>query len=418
MAAPGWSHPAVRLMAAFEYTALDARGKRLKGVLEADNVRQIRQLLRDQGLFPLGVDMAAQSGPLSGRQSLFSLKRGLSGLDRVLVTRQLATLIGAGLPIEEALNAVARQSEKQHVIALVMGVRSRVLEGRSLASSLGDFPSSFNALYCSSVAAGEQSGYLDRVLDNLAGYIERQFESRRDVEMALMYPIILFALAVLIVGALMVYVVPDMVRVLENMGRELPGITRFLIGASEFAQAWWWILLAAAAAAVLGVRWLLRQETARLAWDRQKMHLPLVRRITRSSNAARYANTLSILNGSGVPLVEAMRIASEVVSNAWLRRLLADATRRVSEGASLRMGLEGVGYFPPMLLHMVASGESSGELDTMLDRVALYQQAEVERIVTTLVALLQPLMLLLMGGLVMFIVMAVLLPILNMNQLL
>ena len=405
-------------MAAFEYTALDARGKRMKGVLEADNVRQIRQLLRDQGLFPLGVSITAQSGPASGRQSLFSFTRGLSGLDRVLITRQLATLIGAGLPIEEALNAVARQSEKQHVIALVMGVRSRVLEGRSLASSLGDFPSSFSALYCSSVAAGEQSGYLDRVLDNLASYIERQFEAHRDVEMALMYPIILFALAVLIVGALMVYVVPDMVRVLENMGRELPMITRFLIGASELAQAWWWILLAVTAAAALGVRWLLRQEPVRLAWDRQKLHLPLVKRITRSSSAARFANTLSILNGSGVPLVDAMRIATEVVSNAWLRRLLGDATRRVSEGTSLRMGLEAVGYFPPMLLHMVASGESSGELDAMLDRVALYQQAEVERIVTTLVTLLQPLMLLLMGGLVMFIVMAVLLPILNMNQLL
>ena len=405
-------------MAAFEYTALDTRGKRLKGVLEGDNVRQIRQLLRDQGLFPLGVSITAQTGPRSGRQPLFSFSRSLAGLDRVLITRQLATLIGAGLPIEEALNAVARQSEKQHVIALVMGVRSRVLEGRSLASSLSDFPSSFNALYCSSVAAGEQSGYLDRVLDNLAGYIERQFESHRDVEMALMYPVILFALAVLIVGALMVYVVPDMVGVLENMGRELPLITRFLIGASELAQAWWSIVLAGAGAAVLGVRWMLRQERVRLAWDRQKLNLPLVKRIARSSNAARYANTLSILNGSGVPLVEAMHIACEVVANAWLRLRLAQATLRVSEGASLRMGLEAVGYFPPMLLHMVASGESSGELDAMLDRVATYQQAEVERIVTTLVTLLQPLMLLLMGGLVMFIVMAVLLPILNMNQLL
>ena len=404
-------------MAAYEFTALDARGKRMKGVLEADNVRQIRQLLRDQGLVPLGVTVA-QSGPRANGQRLFSFSRSLSGLDRVLITRQLATLVGAGLPIEEALNAVARQSEKQHVIALVMGVRSRVLEGRSLASSLGDFPSSFNALYCSSVAAGEQSGYLDRVLDNLAAYIEREFESRRDVEMALMYPVILFALAVLIVGALMVYVVPDMVRVLENMGRELPLITRFLIGASELAQAWWWAILLGAAAAVLGIRSLLRQERVRLEWDHRKLALPLVRRITRSSNAARYANTLSILNGSGVPLVDAMRIASEVVSNAWLRRLLAEATRKVSEGASLRTGLQGVGYFPPMLLHMVASGESSGELDAMLDRVALYQQAEVERIVTTLVTLLQPLMLLLMGGLVMFIVMAVLLPILNMNQLL
>ncbi len=404
-------------MAAFEYVALDGRGKRQKGVLEADNVRQIRQLLRDRGLAPLDVHVAAQSARRAGRKPLFSLAQGLAGMDRVLITRQLATLIGAGLPVEEALNAVARQSEKQPVAALVMGVRSRVLEGRSLAASLADFPASFNALYRSSVAAGEQSGYLDRVLDNLAGYIERQFQSQRDVQMALLYPIILFALALLIVGALMIYVVPDMVRVLENMGRELPAITRLLINASEFTQAWWWLLLGGVVVAVLGIRSLLRQEAVRLAWDRQKLHLPLVKRITRSNNAARYANTLSILNGSGVPLVEAMRIASEVVSNAWLRQRLGDATTRVSEGASLRMGLESVGYFPPMLLHMVASGESSGELDAMLDRVATYQQAEVERLVSTLVTLLQPLMLLFMGGLVMFIVMAVLLPILNMNQL-
>ncbi|MFB3103541.1 MAG: type II secretion system F family protein, partial [Pseudomonadales bacterium] len=179
----------------------------------------------------------------------------------------------------------------------------------------------------------------------------------------------------------------------------------------------WWAIVAVIVAGVAGVRWLLEQPPIRLTWDRQKLTLPLAGRISRSSNAARYANTLSILSGSGVPLVEAMNIASDVVSNAWLRRRLADATQRVSEGSSLRAALETVGYFPPMLLHMVASGEASGELDTMLDRVATYQQAEVERIVTTLVRLFEPMMLLVMGGLVMFIVMAILLPILNMNTL-
>ena len=405
-------------MAAFEYSALDARGKRQKGVLEGDSARQIRQLLRDRGLAPLQVEAAAQRGTAAAKSSLPFLARRLSNLERVLITRQLATLIGAGLPIEEALATVAGQSEKQHLNALVMGVRSRVLEGRSLASGLADFPSSFSALYRSTVAAGERSGYLDKALDNLADYLERQFEARRNVEMALFYPVVLFVLALLIVGALMVYVVPDMVRVLENMGQDLPGITRLLIGASEFAQAWWWALGLAAIGALFGMRTFLRQPAVRLAWDRRKLGLPLVRRIARSSSAARYANTLSILNGSGVPLVEAMRIAGEVVSNTWLQRRLAAAAQRVSEGASLGAGLEGVGHFPPMLLHMVASGESSGELDAMLQRVAAYQQAEVERIVTAMLTLLQPLMLLLMGALVMFIVMAILLPILNMNQLL
>ena len=404
-------------MAAFEYTALDVGGRRRKGVLEADSIRQIRQLLRDQGLAPLTVKATAEAKGDGRQLSIGGLRRRLKGLDLVLVTRQLATLIGAGLPLDEALDAVAQQAEKQHVSALIMAVRSRVLEGRSLAASLGEFPDSFNGLYRSTVAAGEQSGYLDRVLENLADYTERQFEAWRNVEMALLYPIVLFFLAVLIVGALMVFVVPDMIRVLDNMGRELPLSTRLLIGASTWAQQWWWLTLLALAAIVLGVRRVLGRAGPRLAWDRQKLGLPLVRRITKAASAARYANTLSILNGSGVPLVDAMRIASEVVSNTWLRQMLNEATLRVSEGASLRAGLEGVGHFPPMLLHMVASGEASGELDAMLDRVARHQQAEVERIVTTLVALFQPFMLLLMGGMVMFIVMAILLPILNMNQL-
>ena len=404
-------------MAAFEYTALDVNGRRRKGVLEADSIRQIRQLLRDQGLAPLTVAATAETKDGGRQASITGFRRRLKGLDRVLVTRQLATLIGAGLPLDEALSAVAQQAEKQHVSALVMAVRSRVLEGHSLAASLGEFPASFNALYRSTVAAGEQSGYLDRVLENLADYTERQFEAWRNVEMALLYPIVLFFLAVLIVGALMVFVVPDMIRVLDNMGRELPLSTRLLIGASTWAQQWWWLTLLAVAALVLGVQSLLRRSGPRLAWDRRKLDLPLVRRITKAASAARYANTLSILNGSGVPLVDAMRIASEVVSNTWLRQLLNEATQKVSEGASLRAGLEGVGQFPPMLLHMVASGEASGELDAMLDRVARHQQAEVERTVTTLVALFQPFMLMMMGGMVMFIVMAILLPILNMNQL-
>ena len=403
-------------MAAYEYIALDPRGRQKKGVLEADSVRQIRQMLRDQGLVPLEVDTAREKTS-GGGFSLADFGRRLGALDRVLFTRQLATLVAAGLPIEEALQAIAQQAEKQSVRSLVMAIRSKVLEGHSLAGSLADYPGSFSHLFRSTISAGEQSGYLDRVLDNLADYEERQFESHRDVEMAMLYPVLLTLFAFGIVGALMVYVVPDMVGVLENMGQELPLSTRILIAASEFVQAWWWLLIAMVVLAVAGVRWLLQQPAARLAWDRQKLALPLISRITRSANAARYANTLAILTSSGVPLVEAMNIAAEVVSNQWLKRRLADATQRVSEGASLRVALEGVGYFPPMLLHMVASGESSGELDSMLEKVAIYQQTEVERIVTTLVRLFEPAMLVVMAVVVMFIVMAILLPILTMNQL-
>lgn len=384
--------------------------------MEADSARQLRQSLRDQGLMPMEVSPTTEKRASESSFS-FNFARKLSGLDRVLFTRQLATLIGSSLPLEEALSAVAQQTEKQHVNALIMGIRSKVLEGHSLASSLREYPQSFNELYCSSVAAGEQSGYLDRVLENLANYLERQFESTRNVEMALLYPVALLVLAFVIVGALMIYVVPDMITVIEDSGQTLPWFTVVLIGITDTLRDYWWALAAIIVAIVAGIRWALAQPSIRLRWDHKKFFIPLVRRISRSASAARYSNTLAILTSAGVPLVEAMNIASEVVGNSWLRRRLQEATQTVSEGMSLKVSLEQVGQFPPMLLHMVGSGEQSGELDNMLDRVATYQQAEVERIVSTLVKMFEPLMLLIMGGVVLFIVMAVLMPILSMNTL-
>ena len=215
-------------MAAFQYLVLDAHGKQKKGVMEADSARQLRQLLRDQGLMPMEVSPSTEKS-LGLSSFNFSFARRLSALDRVLFTRQLSTLIASSLPIEEALSAVAQQTEKQHVTALIMGIRSRVLEGHSLAASLREYPQSFSELYCSSVAAGEQSGFLDRVLENLANYLERQFESTRNVEMALLYPVVLLVLAFFIVGALMIYVVPDMITVIEDTGQTLPWFTVLLV---------------------------------------------------------------------------------------------------------------------------------------------------------------------------------------------
>ena len=403
-------------MAAFEYLALDAKGKQNKGVMEADSARQLRQVLRDQGLMPMEVSPATEKR-VSGSGLSLDFNRRMSSLDRVLFTRQLATLIASSLPLEEALSAVAQQTEKQHVSALIMGIRSKVLEGYSLAGSLREYPQSFNALYCSSVAAGEQSGYLDRVLENLANYLERQFESTRNVEMALLYPAALLGLAFIIVGFLMVYVVPDIITVIEDSGQTLPTITVVLISITDTLRDYWWAVVGLMIGIVVVIQYALRQPTIRLRWDHRKFYIPLVRRISRSASAARYSNTLAILTGAGVPLVEAMNIASEVVGNTWLRRRLQEATQTVSEGMSLKVSLEQVGQFPPMLLHMVGSGEQSGELDAMLERVATYQQAEVERFVATLVKMFEPLMLLIMGGVVLFIVMAVLLPILSMNTL-
>jgi general secretion pathway protein F len=402
-------------MAAFEYQALDEAGRTRKGVIEADSARHARALLRDQALMPTKVNVTASQSTI--KRSGVSFQRKLGHLDRVLFTRQLATLIGSSLPIEAALAAVAEQAEKQHVKGLIMAIRSKVLEGHSLAVSLSDHSSSFNALYRATVTAGEQSGFLDKVLENLADYEERQFSATRNVEMAMVYPAVLLTMAVLIISGLMVYIVPDMVNVIVDTGQELPWFTTVLIGITDLMANYWWLLIIAVALSVLCIRWLLAQPRMRLRWDRMKFDMPLIQRITRSANAARYTNTLSILTRSGVPLVEAMHIASGVVSNRWLQRALTEATQRVSEGISLHISLGKVGQMPPMLLHMVAAGEQSGTLDAMLGRVADFQQSEVERVVSALVKLFEPLMLLLMGGVVLFIVMAILLPMLSMNQL-
>jgi general secretion pathway protein F len=395
--------------------ALDEAGRTRKGVIEADSARHARALLRDQALMPTKVNVTASQSTI--KRSGVSFQRKLGHLDRVLFTRQLATLIGSSLPIEAALAAVAEQAEKQHVKGLIMAIRSKVLEGHSLAVSLSDHSSSFNALYRATVTAGEQSGFLDKVLENLADYEERQFSATRNVEMAMVYPAVLLTMAVLIISGLMVYIVPDMVNVIVDTGQELPWFTTVLIGITDLMANYWWLLIIAVALSVLCIRWLLAQPRMRLRWDRMKFDMPLIQRITRSANAARYTNTLSILTRSGVPLVEAMHIASGVVSNQWLQRALTEATQRVSEGISLHISLGKVGQMPPMLLHMVAAGEQSGTLDAMLGRVADFQQSEVERVVSALVKLFEPLMLLLMGGVVLFIVMAILLPMLSMNQL-
>ena len=334
-----------------------------------------------------------------------------------MFTRQLSTLLTASLPLEEALSAAAQQSEKRHVNGLIMAVRSKVLEGFSLAAAFAEFPGSFNVLYRSTVAAGEQSGFLDKVLDNLADYTEKRFESRRNVEMALFYPVVVLCLALLIVGGLVVYIVPEMARSFESLGQDLPVMTQALIWLAEFLGTWWWALFLAAIGVVLLCRWLLSQPKIKLAWDKRLLGMPLIGRVVRTGNAARYGSTLAILTSSGVPLVDAMNISADVVTNGILKRRLQAATQRVSEGSSLRAALETVGYFPPMFLHMVASGEASGELDQMLARVATYQQNELERVVSTVVKLFEPLMLLIMGVLVMAIVMAILLPIINMNSL-
>lgn len=403
-------------MAAFEYVALNERGREENGVLEADGMRQVRQLLRDRGLAPLSVTAAAETKESTSKLRIW-LQPSLSVKDRALITRQLATLIGAALPVEEALLAVSQQNEKRSLQSMLIAIRSKVMEGFSLTDSLADYPRAFPNLYRATIAAGEATGHLDLILNRLADFTESQQLSRNKIQQAMVYPIILFVLTLLILGGLLGYVVPDIVKVFRDTEQELPALTSGLIAVSDFVQSNGLIILVLLVAAVIGIRQLLTIAAIRLSFDRRLLHIPLLAKMSRGFNTAQFASTLSILNSSGVPLVEAMRISGQVLSNSWLREKVAEATVKVNEGSSLKVALEQSGYFPPMMLHMIASGEASGELDDMLARTADHMQQEVESLTGILLSLFGPIMLLIMGGAVFIIVMAILLPIMNLNQL-
>lgn len=403
-------------MAAFSYTALDSAGKQQKGILDADSARQVRSLLRDQSLMPLEVAPAAQS-EVKQASAGFSLRRpSLNVADLALITRQMATLIQAGIPLEEALGTVAKQSEKARVNGILLAVRAKVLEGYTLADAMGDFPSVFNELYRSTVAAGESAGHLDGVMDKLADYTESSQASRQKVQMAMIYPAILFFMAIGVVGLLMVFVVPDVVKVFSSQGQSLPWITQALIATSDFIVNKGFLIVLAIVALVVAIRSALAKPEIKLAWHRRLLSLPLIGRLSRGTNTAQFASTLSILTASGVPLVESLKIAGQVLANHWLRRHVQDATRQVQEGTSLNRALSKGGYFPPMMLHMIASGEQSGELDQMLDRTATAQQRDLESLIGVMLGILEPVMLLFMGVCVFVIVVAILLPIVNLNS--
>ena len=402
-------------MAAFEYIALNERGREQKGVLEADSTRHVRQILRDRGLAPLSVE--ASSEKRTSKRSFNWFRPSLSVSERALVTRQLATLIAAGLPVEEGLLAVSRQTENTRTQKMLAAVRSQVMEGYSLANSFAEYPNAFPISYRATVAAGESAGHLDLVMERLAEFTESQQVSRAKIQQAAIYPVVLFILTLAILAGLLGYVVPDIVEVFSDTGQELPFLTTMIIAISDFVVDYGvYVLLLIVLLAVL-LRRLLKVPAIRLAWDRRLLHLPVIARLSRGINAAQFSSTLSILSSSGVPLIDAMTITGEVLSNAWLKQAVSRASVNVSEGSTLNAALEKSGYFPPMMLHMIASGESSGELDEMLKKVATYMQQDVELLTGILLSLFGPLMLLVVGCTVFIIVMAILLPIINLNQL-
>ncbi|WP_137817948.1 GspF family T2SS innner membrane protein variant XcpS [Pseudomonas sp. 2FG] len=403
-------------MAAFEYLALDTKGRQQKGVLEADSARQVRQLLRERQLAPLQVK-ATRTREQASNDGHFSFVRGLSARDLALLTRQLATLIQAGLPIEEALRAAAAQSTAPRIEAMLLAVRARVLEGNSLAASLREFPAAFPELYRATVAAGEHAGHLGPVLEQLADYTEQRQQSRQKIQLALLYPLILMVTSLIIVAFLLGYVVPDVVRVFVDSGQTLPALTRGLIALSDAVKAWGWLLVLLLFAGGFGLRWALRDERVKQRWHGLLLRVPLAGRLVRATDCARFASTLAILTRSGVPLVEALGIGAQVIANRVIRAEVVLAAQKVREGGSLTRALEASGQFPPMMLHMIASGERSGELDQMLARTARNQENDLGAQVALLVGLFEPFMLVFMGVVVLLIVLAILLPILSLNQL-
>lgn len=402
-------------MAAFEYVALDPRGRQQKGLIEADSPRQARQLLRDKQWSPLEVKQA-RARESSGTGG-FSFGRGLSARDLALVTRQLATLVQAALPIEEALRAAGAQSGSQKIKSMLLAVRGRVMEGHSLAASLREYPSAFPELYRATVAAGEHAGHLGLVLDQLADYTDQRQQSRQKIQLALLYPVILLVASLAIVVLLLGYVVPDVVKVFVNTGQELPALTTGLIAVSEVVQRWGWLIMLGIVALAIGMRQALRDPSIKLRWHSFILRLPLVGRLVRATNTARFASTLAILTRSGVPLVDALGIAAAVIGNLRIRERVVEAAQRVREGGSLTRALEATGEFPQMMLHMIAAGEKSGELDQMLARTARNQENDLAAQISLLVGLFEPFMLVFMGAVVLVIVLAILLPILSLNQL-
>lgn len=401
-------------MAAFAYQAIDQAGKNTKGIVEASNASEARQALRARKLMPVSVSPTTQKP--GATQSLFQQSR-VSTKALTLLTRQLATLIGSGIGVEQALKTVADQTAQPAVSSLLLNLRSAVLDGRSFAQALGDYPNVFGDYFRASVAAGETSGQLDNVMEYLSTFVENRAKNRQKVQLALMYPAILALVSFAVIVALLTFVVPDIVRVFTTRGAELPFLTRALISISDFMNSWGLMLLGGIFASGVIIMALLKRPSVRLKWHAWLARSRITRSFVLKANSAQFAGTLATLTVSRVPLVDALSASAATVPNLFIRGKVNTAAGRVREGAALSKSLEQSQVFPPMLIAMIASGEAGGMLGQTLARAAADQSRDLDAIVSALVALVEPAVLLLMGGIVMLLVMAIMLPIVNLNNL-
>jgi general secretion pathway protein F len=401
-------------MPSFRFEASDPAGRIEQGLIEADSARAVRAALRTRGLVALAVDAVDTGG--SSRAVVFRRRR-FSEAELALATRQFASLLAARLPMAQALAATIEQAEHAAVREVFAAVKSEIVAGHRLADALGQFPREFSEIYRATVAAGEESGDLARVMERLADYIEERQALRAKVLAAFVYPAVLTLVAFVIVVFLMTYVMPQVVEVFRQTRQALPWPTRLLLATSELLRVGGWWMAAGAVAAFFGLRRWLALPGPKAARDAVALRLPVVGRMLRAVNTARFAHTLAILTAAGVPLLRALEAARTTLANAVLAQAAADAITAVREGSPLARALGGAKVFPPMLVHLAASGEATGELAPMLERAANNLSREVERRALALTTLLEPLLILAMGAVVLGIVLAVLMPIIEINQL-
>jgi general secretion pathway protein F len=401
-------------MPGFRYQAYNVEGKLHKGVLEADSARQARSQLRDQGLTPYRVEVIAANDPAAGARFR---PAALSSTQLTQLTRSLASLLEAGLTVEQSFNALIEQAESERVRQVLAALRGEVLAGHTIAKALSGFPDVFSDLYRTLIAAGETSGQLPRVLARLADYLEERQQLRSRLALALVYPSIVLAVALVVVGALLVWVLPQVVGVFQHAHQQLPLLTRALIALSSFLQATWFAWIVAIVAAAFGLRFAFRRPASRAALHRFVWRVPGLGRVLRQIDAARLAATLSILVGSRVPILQALEAGTGVMTLVPMREALTTASRGVREGMSLARSLAATHAFPPVMVHLISSGETSGRLDEALERAARQQQNDMATRIAAFAALFEPAMILLMGGIVLAIVMAILLPIFQLNSL-
>ncbi len=402
-------------MGAFEYQAIDSEGKTQKGLIEADTAKQARQQLRGMSLMPLQIGEVSQTivnGEIKSRGDKINVAT------IALITRQIATLISAGQPVELAFLAVSKQTPKNQAKRVLLSVRGKILEGFPLSEALKEFPRIFDSMYRASVHAGEQSGLLDIVMERLADYLEARQDLQRKTSQALIDPILLSVVVFVLVAGLLTFVVPQIVQVFEGFDQELPLITQWLIGISDFSKAYGLQLFIGLAAAVMLYRQLLRLAWFSLLRDRTLLAIPFIRYLVKLSNTARFTRTMSILESSGVTALDSIRISTEVILSQPIKTSVATAADRVREGEHISVALEQTGYFSPIVLQLIEIGESSGKLGEMLERSAKAEENEFAGVTAIFIGLFEPAMILVMGLVVLAIVLAILLPIFDMNDLL